>query len=922
MAERQRTQRERGAGGPADCDLPDGVVTFMFTDVEASTALLRAIGSGYADLLAAHNRIVRRVVSEHGGVEVRMEGDSFFCAFTHASHALAASLDAQRALRAYGWPEGGEMRVRMGLHTGEAESADGDYIGLAVHQAARVVDAGHGGQVLVSDATRFAAGELLPARASLRLLGAYRLKDFPAPTPLYQLCHPDLPPEFPALRTLPAAAHNVPAQVTLFVDRRAEVSELAELVTMERLVSVVGPGGVGKTRLSTELVPQVVELFEDGVWLVELASLRNADAAAPEVATVLGVRAEAERSVEETLADAMADKRLLLVLDNCEHVLDAVAALVGRLTGRCPGVHILATSRMPLGLRGEKRFALRPLTVPASADLVDGEGADAVALFADRARAVTRTFDVLRDRDAVLEICRRLDGLPLAIELAAARTASIPVSRIASRLDRRFSVVSQGYRGALPHHETLRGSIEWSYDLLEPAEQVTLRRLGTFIGEFALEAAEEICGGPPLEVEDVLDLVARLAEKSLVQQSDERYVLLESIREFAREKLRSAGEFDALADAHLQYFALEAEAAARDADGPNQRAAYDRLDADFANIRAAAERALVQSDPAALRLGAALGQYGFVRNRLGEVAQWCIDAAAAVPEAHAELRVRALAQAGFAFVVMGSPERGHALVDDGVALARSARAPELLVRTLLMAADLRHEAGHTSEARPFAEEALALVPAEGADWLRARALVAVAQASRDDVGYLQTHRQLADALELFDRVRDRRQVGRVLVTMAYLSLESGELDAAEAEATRCIGIAEELDHPIGQAVARIVQVWVAIGRAETTRARTLLAQAILTANDSGYRALMAYCVAARAALYAADGERDEAARILGALGPPESSLGGEGANAIGMRVEELRTELQAALGRDRSAALRAEGAALTLEEVVARPLTS
>jgi predicted ATPase/class 3 adenylate cyclase len=902
-------------------ELPVGAITFMFTDVEGSTRLLRALGSGYAELLVAHNRIVRDAVSRHDGIEVRMEGDSFFCVFVDAAKALSACLAAQRALCAYGWPEGGEMTVRMGLHTGEAEPVEADYIGLAVHQAARVVDVGHGRQVLVSDATRAMVGERLPADASLRPLGAYRLKDFPAPTPLFQLCHPDLPSEFPALRTLPATAHNVPEQATLFVDRREEVIELAELVRSCRLVSVIGPGGVGKTRLSTELVPQVVQGFADGVWLVELARLRNAEAVAPEVATVLGVRAEAERRVEETLADALAEKQLLLVLDNCEHVLDAAASLAERLIGRCAGVHVLATTRAPLGVRGETRFSLMPLAVPAKADAIGGDDADAVALFADRARAVTRSFDALLERDAVIEICRRLDGLPLAIELAAARTASIPVTRIAARLDRRFSLVTQSYSGALPHHETLRGSIGWSYDLLEPSERVLLRRLGTFVGAFDLEAAEAICSTPPVDVDDVLDLIGRLTDKSLVQQSDDRYVLLESIREFAREQLDEAGELDELADAHLAYFTSEVEAAARDADGPGQREAYDRLDANFANIRAAAERALARSDPAALALGAALGQYGFVRNRLAEVARWCIDAVAAAPEAPVALRVGALTQAGFAFVVMGSAERGHALVDEGVLLARSADDPELLVRTLVMAADLRQESGRPAEARPLAEEAVELVPATGADWIRARALMTLAQASRDDVGYAETHRRLAEARALFDRQGDRRQVGRVLLAMAYHSLEAGELDAAQAESEQCIAITDELAHPIGQAVARIVQVWVAIDRRDTSAAAGLLAGTIATAQDSGYRALLAYSVAARAALCAGMGDDQRAARILGALAAAEGSFGGEGGRVTRMRIARLRAALAVQLGAEQFAALFAEGKQSTLEAIAAVPFS-
>ena len=365
MPEIARTRSDRP-------ELPSGFITFMFTDVEGSTQLLRSTGRRYAELLATHNAIIRAAVSAHHGFEVRTEGDSFFCVFTDAVQALAACLDAQRALCAQEWPAGAELKVRIGLHTGEAVQVEGDYLGLAVHQAARVVDAGHGQQVLVSEATRLAVGETLPEHSSLERLGAYRLKDFPAPTPLYQLRHPELPAAFPALRTLPAAAHNVPEQATLFVDRRAEVIELAELTVARRLVSVVGPGGVGKTRLATELVPSVVGVFADGVWLIELATLGRDDGVAAEVAAAVGVQAEAEREIDESLADALADKQLLLVLDNCEHVLDASARLVHRLIEHCPGVHVLATSREPLGLREENRFSLLPLSVPASADAVGG----------------------------------------------------------------------------------------------------------------------------------------------------------------------------------------------------------------------------------------------------------------------------------------------------------------------------------------------------------------------------------------------------------------------------------------------------------------------------------------------------------------------------------------------------------------------
>jgi predicted ATPase/class 3 adenylate cyclase len=900
--------------------LPSGFLTVLFTDVEGSTRLLRATGSRYAELLAIHNKTIRAAVSEHGGVEVRTEGDSFFCVFTDAAQAVAAAFAAQRALCSYAWPTGAKVRVRMGLHSGDAEPAEGDYVGLAVHQAARVVDAGHGGQVLVSDATRVAVGDRLPAGATLERLGAYRLKDFPDPAPLYQLFHAGLPAEFPALRALPAAAHNVPEPITLFVDRHREVVELADLAVARRVVCVVGPGGVGKTRLATELVPRVVDAFSDGVWLIELATLGNADGVVAEVAAAVGVQAEAERGIDDSLADALTDKRLLLVLDNCERVLDATARLVDRLIECCPGVHVLATSREPLGLPEENRFALMPLSVPAAADVVDGEAADAVALFADRARAVTRTFDLLREREAVVEICRRLDGLPLAIELAAARAGSIPVRHIASRLDRRFSVVRQTHRGrALKHHVTLRGSIEWSHDLLETPEKVLMRRLGVFVGGFDLEAAERICGSEPLAEDEIIDLLANLVEKSLVQQTDGRFSLLESIREFAREQLQESGEIEHLQTAHLQHFTSFVEDAACQANGPRQRDAYDRLDADLANIRAAVERALASADPAALRLAAALGQYGFVRNRIGEVANWCIDAAAAVPAAPPALRGRALMQAGFALIVMGSPDRAQALLDESLTLARSAADHELLLDTLLMTADLLLEAGQPSDAQPLAREALELTASDPQEWLRARALVIAARADQHEVEYDETHRRLAHARSLFERAGDRRQVARVLLTMAYVSLAAGEIDVAEAEAVECATICEELEHPIGRAVARIVQVWAAIDHNESAVAHALLGQTIATAQDAGYRALLAYSVAARAALSAADGQLGDAARTLGAL-EASGSVGGEGAAAIRARLGRLRTELETRLGSEQFAALRVEGASLTLEQIAARPV--
>ncbi len=592
------------------------------------------------------------------------------------------------------------------------------------------------------------------------------------------------------------------------------------------------------------------------------------------------------------------------------------AELIERLIARCTEVNVLATSRVPLGLPAERRYPLSPLPVPGVDD-ADVASSEAVALFVERARVVSPGFDLGREQQAVIDICRRLDGLPLAIELAAARTASIPPARIAQRLDHRFSVLKHAYRTGLPHHATLRASIEWSHDLLEPDEQVLFRRLGVFTGEFDLEAAEAVCGEAPLSPDDVLDVLGLLVDKSLVQRTGDRFVLLETIREFARERLEEAGEAELVAAVHVVYFTETVEAASAEADGPDQRAAYDRIDADLPNVRAAVQWALERADPAALRLGAALGQYAFVRNRLTEIAGWCTDAVAAAPEAPVDLRVRALTQAAFALVARGDTGRGLALAADAVDLARGADDPRLIVESLLMAADLHLEEGGTENARPFAHEALERVSEVRDPWLEGRVVLVAARADEELERIETTHERLARALHCFERAGDLRQQARVLLTQAYLSLAAGALEAAEGEVARCALITEELGHPIGVAVTRIVSVWVAIERDDLERARSLLDLVLPTARECGYLALLGYGATALAALAARDGADDQAARLVGAIQATEGSLGGEGRRALAQRMRRLDAELRERLGEEAWKAACAAGARQGLDTLVA-----
>ena len=854
---------------------------------------------------------------ERGGTVIRGEGDAFFCAFVDPGRAVEACLQAQLRLSDYVWPPDGEFRIRIGLHTGQVELGGEDYVGLAVHQAARVGTAAHGGQVILSEATRQLLGDRLSPEISFNRLGCYQLKDFPEPTVIYQLSHPRLQRDFPALRAVPAAAHNVPEQATLFVGRQTALAELGVLVAEQRLVSVLGAGGVGKTRLASEIAPLIVDTFEDGVWMVELAKLREGAAVTAEVAATLGIRADAERGMETTIAEALETKQLLLILDNCEHVLDDSAALVQGLLQACPSVHVLATSREPLALPSERRYPLAPLSLPAG--LGDAEGSEAVALFVDRARIVAPAFDLTRNREAVIEICQRLDGLPLAIELAAARAAAIPPSRIASRLDRRFSVLRRSHRGGLPHHETLRASIEWSHELLEENERVLLARLAVFTGEFELEAAEAVCGSAPLVADDVLDLLGQLIEKSLLQPAGDRYLMLESIREFAREQLEQAGEVEAMIAAHITYYTELVEEIARQGEGPGQREAFDRLDAVLSNVRSAVERALERSDVMALRISAAVGQYGFVRNRLAEVAHWCIDAAA-MPGAPPVLRVRALNQAGFALVIMGSLDGGLAVIDDGLELARSAGDQLLLGQSLLMAADLRLEAGREVAARPVAAEAAEVVRDLGDDVLLGRALCFVAWAEQEEAGFDATARGLEEAFALFKRAGDDRQLARTKLLLAYLALEAGDLDEAEHQASRGREYAEMLDHVIGRAMMQIALVWVAIDRGEFETANELLNESLTIASEAGYQGLMGYCIAAEAGLAAAMGAPERAARRLGSLRAEGvlDGIGGEGGRAIGLRLAAMQEMLAAELG-DTLEDLMAEGEQIHLNQLAAQP---
>ena len=598
-----------------EADAPE-VLTFLFTDVVGSTELWETEPAAMSSALARHDRLLRSCIESGGGRVFKTVGDAFCAVFASPPAAICAAVDAQRALMVEPWPQGAVLRVRMGLHTGVCEQRDDDYFGPTVNRAARLEAVAHGGQIVLSDTTVEAAGAELPAGVMLRPLGVHRLKDLSVAQQVFQLDIEGLSCQFPPLRSVdnPESGNNLPVQLTRLVGRTRELVEVRGRLGEWRLVTLTGSGGCGKTRLALEAVSD-----GNGVWFVDLAPLSEPERVPHAVASSLGVLEQPGDTMTATLVDVLRDRSSLIVLDNCEHLIEACAGLVSALLRACSRVRVLATSREPLAVDGEWVYRVPSLSLPADGESVglDGvRGSEAVELFVERARSHRRSF-VLDETNvgSVVAICRQLDGIPLAIELAAARLSSLPLGALEARLDDRFRLLTKGTRSALGRHQTLRAAVEWSYDLLDEPEQAVLRRLAVFAGGFSLEAAEAVCQHTGVARVDVIDVLARLVDKSLIQadeQTDQgRYRLLETIRQFAQEKLAHHDETTAVGAAHAEVFLDLAETAAPrlwKADRARWVAAL-RVEADNLRLAMATFLADDQSARQAMRLVIALSRY-------------------------------------------------------------------------------------------------------------------------------------------------------------------------------------------------------------------------------------------------------------------------------------------------------------------------
>jgi predicted ATPase/class 3 adenylate cyclase len=646
-------------------DSASGTVTFLFTDIEGSTRLWQFDEGTMRIALARHDEVLQSVIRELGGTVFSTMGDGMAAAFPGAVAAVAAAVAVQTRLHAEPWATAEPIRVRIGLHSGEADVRDGDYFGTAVNRSARVMAIAHGGQVVCTGTTAGLVGDRLPAGVRLLDLGPHRLRDLSWPEQIHQVVVPGLPQEFPRLRSLDALPGNLPIQPTAFIGREREVKELADAILSARIVTLTGVGGVGKTRLALQAAAEVATSFGDGAWLVELAGVGSADAVKEAVTSALGLPT-GSIAAEGGLSDLLRSKEILLVLDNCEHLLTPVASLVDDVIRNAADVRVLATSREGLGVAGEHLWAVASLELPDPREEAAAVMAvDAVRLFLERAREATATFQ-FSDENAtdIAELCRRLDGIPLAIELAAARVPALTPAEIRSHLDHRFKLLTGGRRSAVPRHQTLRSAVEWSYQLLDPEERRVLERLSVFAGDFDLSAAQAVASSGSTDPFDVLDILVRLVAKSLVVADPKggvtRYGLLETIREYAWEQLGEHGDIDEVARCHARFFAEFARAAGAGLRGTDEAEWRERVESELYNLRSALSWAISTGESdLALQPVADLAVFGDRVIPYGMLA----EDAARVDEDH-PLAAVALGAACFAASLQGDVDRAARLAEE------------------------------------------------------------------------------------------------------------------------------------------------------------------------------------------------------------------------------------------------------------------
>jgi predicted ATPase/class 3 adenylate cyclase len=865
--------------------LPTGTVTFMFTDIEGSTRLLQELGDRYAAVRDEHQAIIRRAIAEGGGVEVSTEGDSFFVAFPSPVSAVGAAVAIQRGLAAHEWSHGAPVRVRIGLHTGEGVPRGADYVGIDVNRAARVADAAHGGQIILSDATRGLIEHALPEGASLRDLGEHRLKDILHPEHLCDVVIEGLTADFPPPRTLDARPNNLPAQLTSFIGREEEIAEIKELLGRTRLLTLTGAGGTGKSRLSLQVAAQVLTEYRDGCFFVDLSSVTDPALVPSAVARALGVPEVAGRSILEAVKDHLHDKELLLVVDNFEQVVEA-GPVIEELLTTAPKLRVMVTSRVVLSLRGEQEHVVPPLQPPDPQripDVLTLGRFEAVQLFTERALAVQPGFRLTEgNASAVAQITARLDGLPLAIELAATRTKVLTPQQMLPRLQQRLSILTSGARTLPQRQRTLRDAIAWSYDLLDDVERRLFARLAAFMGGWTLESAEFVCDLEGLGL-DGLDGLSSLVDKSLIRSAEAsdgepRFSMLETIREFGQEQLREGEDFDAVTRRHADHFlglALDAEP---HLTADDQGEWLDRCDREHANIRVALRWAIEAGEAERAQQSAgALWRFWQQRGHLAEGRRW-LEEILAMPLGQKPTPARAKAFIGAGGIAWWQQDRESAGVfyEQAVDIERELGDPARIAEALYNLAFVVAGDDLESAAR-LLHESLAQFRRVGDEHGVAQVLAMLVMPDAQAGRWGRVIESLEEVVAIWRRLGDRLHVAFDLLWLAFAHGRMGHRREARSAGLEALDLFCEVDNRTG------------IG---------------ITFTDLAFLATW-------------EGRHEDAIRLVAASESVKEQVGGPPGAIGGLLEGDPAAEAREHLPEDVSQRAWEEGRAMSLEEAVA-----
>jgi predicted ATPase/class 3 adenylate cyclase len=841
--------------------LPSGTVTFLFTDIEGSTALAQQYPAELPVLLARHHAILHQAIETHNGHVFQITGDAFCAAFHTASDALQAALDAQRGLQHETWNPA-PIKVRMGLHTGTAqagaiEDRAGGYVGyLTLTRVQRVMSAAHGGQVLLSNPTAELVRGDLPADVTLRDMNEQRLKGLLNLEHLWQLVAPDVQQDFPALQSLNAIPNNLPVHLTSFIGREKEIAEVRQELTEHRLVTLTGSGGTGKTRLSLQVAAEVIEGFTHGVWFVELASLVDPDLIPQTILSVMGISEQPGKTPLEILKEYLHDKKTLLVFDNCEHLIEASAQVANTLLNAASQLKVLASSREALGVRGEVSYHVPSLSLPDPKHLPAIEQLsqyEAVRLFIDRILLVAPHFEVSKENAPfIAQICYRLDGIPLAIELAAARVRMMSVEQISRRLDDRFRLLTGGARTALPRQQTLRALIDWSYGLLSENERLLLRRLSVFVGGWALEAAEEVCSGNGLAPDDVLDLLTQLVNKSLVvvmeasPSGETRFRMLETIRQYAREKLLETGGGELVRDRHLAYFVRLVKQVEPELCRPNQVFWSNRLEEEIDNLRIALEWALATDVEAGLQIAALPWRWWDTHGYFREMGEWLAQLFERYPTTD-PLHAQALAVCSWYLFRQGNFVETVQFARQSLQMARALPDEKTEAFSLMFLGLSTLVYGGVAESAPLLEQSLALYRALGDKIGQATTMAALSINS----GNLERSAAFArESLKLYREVGFLSGIATCLSRLARLTLWREDFSSPVPWLNEALELSRQLGDQTSEEEALILSGVLAYWQGEYLRANVCYEEAILLSERIGddYQNLWAHVFMAYAAL--------------------------------------------------------------------------